>query len=68
MRPSFSARAPDGVVEAIEGENAIGVQFHPEKIIEPRLKDFSQRMFEGVMKWYAERLAAKSMGKPETGR
>ena len=59
VAPGFrvTARAADGVIEAIESENAIGVQFHPEKLIEPRFVEFSKKMFEGIMAWYAERLS-----------
>ena len=37
MRPSFSARAPDGVVEGyesvIKGQWILAVQFHPEQLV-----------------------------------
>lgn len=56
-----SAYSRDGVIEGIESENAIGVQFHPEKIIRPELQAFSRKFFTSVMAWYAERLEKRKM-------
>jgi len=59
VAPGFivSARAPDGIVEAIESTNghfALGVQFHPENLIDedPRIlqifKEFAQAVRAGM--------------------
>ena len=58
VAPGFkvSAYARDGVIEGIESENAIGVQFHPEKILKPESQAFARKFFAAVMAWYAERL------------
>ena len=62
VAPGFkvSAYARDGVIEGIESENAIGVQFHPEKIIRSELRAFSRKFFAAVMAWYAERLEKRN--------
>ena len=56
LAPGFriSARATDGVVEAIEGMEypAAGVQFHPEKLVACRPEDpgFEMRAFHDILK------------------
>jgi putative glutamine amidotransferase len=45
-----AARADDGVVEALEGENLLAVQWHPENMWQHEYDDFSLTLFENFVK------------------
>lgn len=58
----ITGRAPDGVVEAIESERVIGVQFHPERLRFSGDEAFSRHFFAELVKWFGEK------SRKETGR